>query len=141
MAINSEFRGAQAVIDLNEVKDILEWHYGSLVKTKDSYDGSIQYFIEDETGESWFVNEDTIGRFTGICDIHGKKIYEGDILSERPNESSLAYIGIALYDEELTAFVFQIGKVRKATLGSYSKSYTVIGNIHENPEIAERIRK
>lgn len=81
MAREYEFRGAQSIIDISSGATCLrDWHYGSLVKTRDSYDGSIHYFIEDETGKSFFVEPESIGMSTELTDKKGKKIFEGDIV-------------------------------------------------------------
>ena len=84
----------------------------------------------------WMVNPATVGQYTGLTDKNGTKIFEGDILSERPSMNNEPYIGYVKYDEELTAYriIFKDQSIVHI-LGSYSTSYTVIGNIHDNPEL------
>ena len=86
------------------------------------------------------VIPETVGQYTGITDKNGKKIFEGDIVSERPPMNAIAYIGYVAYDDELAVWRFIIKNDTKfncVLLGSYSTSYTVIGNIHDNPEFLE----
>lgn len=159
MSVHYKFRGAQAVIDVNEVKDILEWHYGSLVKTKDSYDGSIKYFIEDENGESFFVNEDTIGQCLFINDKNGNELYEGDIVRLVLEDGEVRHFKVSIKKVvrkvvNHPSFVDGVSKVEiigvvfewngfelfpcvdNKGVVDYSKMEK-IGNVHENPELLE----
>ncbi len=81
------------------------------------------------------VDRKTVGQYTGLTDKNGKRIFEGDILSERPSMNSVAFIGKVVFNEDAAAFQIVFDTGRAFVLGAYSKSYTVIGNIHDNPEL------
>ena len=110
-----------------------KWSEGNLVVNK----RGVCVITPDETpiGTYGQVDPETVGQYTGLTDKNGKKIFEGDILSERPLMNSVAYVGCVKYSDENSAFEIVFDTGSSFVLGSYSKSYTVIGNIHDNPEL------
>lgn len=70
-------------------------------------------------------------RFTGLTDANGKKIYEGDIV-----EVTSQYWGMLGNRYEVK---FKQGSfcVKYVLLSVISSSISVIGNVHENPELLE----
>ena len=103
----------------------------------------IQRFLFDEYFKSncidqYSVKPETVGQYTGLKDLHGTRIFEGDILSGHlddlfPEEESRYEVvwhdygwhikndsGIDTADTELVMLFFE-----------------VIGNIHDNPELLE----
>ena len=125
-----------------------EWVQGQLLHFKASV-GTEEFAVivegcEWDNSTEWFnlgkrakVIPETIGQYTGLT-ANGTKIFEGDILSERPPMNQTAYIGYVSYDDDLAVWRFMIknnDRYNGVLLGSYSKSYTVIGNIHDNPEL------
>ena len=128
-------------------KSVMEkWVEGSYYKQEEYYGDKTDCHIiitsKDSLGNDFALDyavcdPETIGQFTGLTDKNGKKIFEGDILSERPPMNQTAYIGYVAYDEESAVWRFMIKndtKYNGVLLGSYSNSYKVIGNIHDNPE-------
>lgn len=125
------FRGKRA--------DNGEWFYGYLSKTR-GLDYKLHPCIDYEDRGvmlSSIVDPETICQYTGLTDKNGKKIFEGDILSERPDCNKKGYIGYVEWDDKkaLWRFRFPDNLEYFAALGTYSTSYRVIGNICDNPEL------
>ena len=105
------------------------WVYGYYTKLVEgirkydaivSEDGGslVRYYIDDIK---------TLGQYTGLKDLNGKEIYEGDIV--RTIEKS----GVWLSEVRYVVDCFCAGL---HTISSY-KDIEVIGNIYENPELLE----
>ena len=119
-------------------KNVLgKWVYGDLVRTKKltficvpkSNTGTTNYNIEDI---------ETIGQYTGLYDINGKKIYEGDIVSKetfddtKPNYRAVSYAKV-MWVEELAGF-YLLNKNNKILweLSEEKYSVKVAGNIYDD---------
>lgn len=77
------------------------------------------------------VDPETVGMYTGKNDRNAKRIYEGDILrNERTSEMVSVW-----WDEEHCGFVCKGGSVSPVQVGSLNGHSTIIGNIHDNPEM------
>ena len=124
-----------------------EWVYGSYILEK--Y-GNTPYICYFEYGT--FVNikqveviPETVGQFTGLTDMNGKKIFEGDIVSTKYKLGrGHYYVFEVYYNENLCHFGLTINR------GSYTKNkqydwlqltslkankIEVIGNTHDNIEL------
>jgi uncharacterized phage protein (TIGR01671 family) len=84
------------------------------------------------------VNPETVGQYTGLSDKNGKKIFEGDILSYEYGD--LKKQGFVYYYDRGAKF----GIKQNDGYGNLSLLHdtqvkawnvTVIGNIHDNPEL------
>jgi uncharacterized phage protein (TIGR01671 family) len=106
-----EFRGR---------KDNGEWVYGDLVHL--SY-GIIT--INDD-----IVDEKTVGQHTGFEDKSGVKIFEEDIVKGADSDGN-TLIDFVRYD-----FGYFYLRNARSLLGQcLPRTLTVIGNIHDNPEL------
>ena len=108
-----------------------KWVYGLLCRVGDTY-ANIRRM---DTEVLYSVLTNTIGQFTGLTDKNGKKIFEGDIC--RMKADRLKGYGAIIFMG--SAFVL-CDKTHKQT--RYYPLYpdgqfTVVGNIHDNPELLE----
>lgn len=84
------------------------------------------------------VISETVGQYTGLTDKNGKKIFEGDIVSQ------------TYYLNDSVGVVTRNGKVKfkHSAFGIYEKGChwsieadqkhrEIVGNIHDNPELLE----
>lgn len=124
-----------------------EWRYGNLAKINDSYhifeqcdlteDG---HHIRQDSDRPTWIEEETIGQFTGLYDKNGKEIYEGDVIGD----NSIYYI--IIYNQletKFTAKYINNGKLitENCTLNQawFNESNKIIvGNIYDNPEFDEK---
>ena len=115
-------------------KDIYteEWIYGNLVNIEEDRYAvlPVTNTMRGDTIAMYEVTPDTVGQFTGIHDTQGKEIYEGDILRISISKNG---IGDVRWGEEQAAFIVQM----KNSSQWYNlwKGSTIIGNVHDNPEL------
>ena len=105
-------------------KDIVsgEWIAGFLVDAKHIGD-----WVEANP-----VRPETVGQFIGLTDKNGKKIFEGDILSEHGSLFSV------VYDVKWARFKLQyIGRCIQYPEWNRGIQMEIVGNIHDNPELLE----
>ena len=121
------FRGKDIITD--------EWLYGGIVYHVDDY-----YIIDCTAADMSYpepekVMPETVGQYTGLTDKNGVKIFEGDIVrynGERhivvfETRGETGYFGIKIDHIETWGFCQSVP----------AKLMEVIGNIHDNPELAE----
>lgn len=113
--------------------DNSEWVHGSLAETH----GALFIGISTDPDNSVYmmdwhiVDPDTIGQFTGLLDKNGKEIYEGDILGCPEDKYFLPET--LIFKEG--CFMVEDGYTTTAMNVIDEKYRTIIGNIHDNPEL------
>ena len=89
--------------------------------------------IDILTCDIYEVDTSTVGRYTGLTDRNGKRIFEGDLIehAEGPGVPPLVvtwnYLAWMLWDQTDNT-IDTLGDIEPRTLG-------IIGNIHDNPEL------
>ena len=122
-----------------------EWIYGNLIKTKND-----KFWITNNSYSNggWLaltrrveVDPNTVGQFTGLLDKNGKKIFEGDIVKNKYNQTTEIKFGefVDTKSHEQVGF-YQVylddddwGGVSHGTMDDVKDS-EIIGNIHDNKE-------
>lgn len=135
-----------------------EWVYGFYVEEeRQTLNGfEKKYFIVNDGHD--YVKPETVGQFTGLHDKDGKEIYEGDMLRLRLRFGLLVPDEETCYADEVNYAIYQViydvANMRFDTvLVSYTgefkprafnmlvwslRAYSVIGNIHDNPELLKQ---
>lgn len=119
-----------------------EWRYGFYVEEERQTINGFEkkHFIVNDGHR--YVDPSTVGQFTGLLDKDGKEIYEGDILAVKGIP-----FGVVRWHKDGYFFIDDsTGEVipddTYRPLGEMIRffnrndmAYSVIGNIHDNPEL------
>ena len=126
-------------------KDNGEWVYGWYVKDWEGGSHIVTEFGPYKTHcwdcganeqESFKVDPDTVGQWTGLCDKNWNMIYEGDIVKGHRwvNGKSQRLVGKVEYVANKYV-VTGIGKYSWNEQDDLNGSYEIIGNIHDHPHL------
>ena len=125
---NIKFRG--------KFKKTGEWLYGDLIRNVEGafaivppYEISMNNYYRN-----YVVDKETIGQFTGLCDESGKAVYEGDLLRGYDNN----VIEVVWSD---ACFCGCISNTIVSLRILDVEDRDVIGNIYDNKELLERVKK
>lgn len=114
-----------------------KWAYGDLIHTRGGWPLICTKHDFGGDIETCEVRTDTVEQYTGLTDKNGNKIFEGDIVGHPLSGTK----GIVRYMD----FGFVVHEPKHDNLGdcyyqpyNSTKKATVIGNIHDNPELMEQ---
>ena len=119
--MNREFEFRAWLTKYNKMVKIYSWNIWQ------------EYFMCREYNSEFYLEETPIMQYTGLKDMKGKEIYEGDILFES-------------FSEKYFKVVFENGSFKAEFEGDFeehsfdlidvvAQGCEVVGNIYENPEL------
>lgn len=117
-----------------------EWVYGDLRQRMGHYPAIIESYCTDEGNVGYrevAVAEESVGQFTGLRDINGKDIYEGDILDVNyaDEESRLE----VRFVRGVFAFLWDGNLDDEFPCNAPTQEWAeIVGNIHDNPKMIKR---
>lgn len=125
-------------------RDNGEWIEGAAVKEPRIFGKSWIVEVINENIVNWHViYPGTLGRFTGLTDKNGKKIFEDDVVKTKYGRlcvvvwfSSRAHCGWDLKPVDTVDNIVHRKPPTEYDLWE-DKNLEVVGNIHDNPEFAE----
>lgn len=119
-------------------KSIKEWTFQS---SFDPNDGCLKAIIfkSDDVGFStdMIIEEQLpVMQYTSLKDRNGREIYEGDILKGQRTDNGMEFVGEVVY--RFASFELDgVAEYRHIKYESLNKSYVVIGNVIDNPELLQ----
>jgi uncharacterized phage protein (TIGR01671 family) len=120
-----------------------DWVYGNFAKVERNDDsGLYDYHIIQmpKDGYTAYIDPETIGQYTGLCDENGTKIFEGDIVETIRNNfihPEAAKVGRVMWCEAYSGYAVVYAERANSFLANENERSEVIGNIYDNPELLE----
>ena len=118
------FRGK--LVDNGEWVQGYPCRYGRTGKEKD-------YIIPDYASALYTIEIDpeTIGQYTGLTDMNGNKIFEGDIVwNDYENDK-----GKVEWDNDMAKFIITFSTFKVNFNSVWSEELEIVGNVYDNPEL------
>lgn len=126
-------RKGERIINVRGDKCDSNWVYGGIFPQNNGGDFAIIYQQTPEI-KKYTVYADTVGQYTGLTDKSGNKIFEGDIVQ------AFECIYVIMWDSVRAMFYLRdpISRVSADFYNYFGSDLTVIGNIHDDPELLKK---
>lgn len=129
-----------------------KWVYGSLIcagsyvailENEDDVHPTDYPYLDDQIGtidgKATLIVPSTVGQYTGLTDMNGKKIFEGDIVCYRTSCAHRTMKIIHQAGGYIAADSTSLLRMSNLKKDFWNKYMEVIGNIHDNPELLEEV--
>lgn len=124
------FRGKR--VDNGEWIQGYPCRYGWIGKEKD-------YIIPDYASALYTaeIDPETVGQYTGLTDMNGRKIFEGDIVWDNYDED----YGKVEWDNDTARFIITCSTSTVNSDNTCGEELEIVGNVYDNPEMMEKIEE
>lgn len=116
-----------------------EWVYGNYCGAEYLTKEGIEHLIIEvpRNASSEPIIPETVGQYTGLTDMNGKKIFEGDIIvfNRKRNLPYYKVIPEVVFYDERNAQFTRVASPYATLQKDMMSECEVIGNIHDNPEL------
>jgi len=114
-----------------------EWIEGQLLYDEENNKACIAEYYDDDSAYMRRIVPTTVGQYTGLKDLNGREIYEGDIVEgQRESDEAGVIVTFGVFNVECCGCCYDHHQVVGFNLtgGLYDgtlPTFEVIGNIHD----------
>lgn len=127
-------------LDYGEIPHKGHFVYGNLIESNpndvvDAIVGNLIEITDEYVSTAWWcsIEKGSAEQYTGMKDINGKKIYEGDLV-KLPTSSNNLVCKVTFKEGK---FKLLIGETLWLDLCDVIRDCKIVGNINEDPELLE----